>query len=111
MVLVSLGVVAAVIVAVLLVLFTGPDQPPTSRRADRRGGDGPAAVLAPPRVGPAGRLRGAAIVETELAGPWRRLRSTVVLVVLLALLGSLLAGAVAGGLSLAARALARAVSE
>ncbi|HEX2118422.1 MAG TPA: hypothetical protein VHF91_04505 [Acidimicrobiales bacterium] len=130
--LVSLGVVAATIAAVLYVVLTGPDQPATihrdtprvkprrSRRDAVPSGPSPdvAAPSSPlprPQVAmPATpalalsdsdimRLRVLPAAQTTL---WVRIRSGVVLVVLVAVLGALLALAV-GGLALGGALLVR----
>jgi hypothetical protein len=130
--LVSLGVVVAAIVAVVHVVLNGPDQPPTIRRqparertkTDRRK-ERKATVRAPEAVGGAGSAMPsmAMPVTAAFAGPdsdimrlrvlparqnsvWVRIRSGVVLVVLVAILGAMLALAVAGlmlGLALVVR--------
>ena len=123
--LVSLGVVSATIAAVLYVVLNGPDQPPTIRRQpsraksrrSRRAPEGGQALEPAPRPGvalPAAaalalpdsdvmRLRVLPAPQTTL---WGRIRSGVVLVVLVAVLGALLALAV-GGLMLGVTLLIR----
>jgi hypothetical protein len=117
--LVSLGVVAATIVAVLYVVLNGPDQPATVRRQPPRakprrsrrsaGRSSSAPEVAAPLPRPAVtlpatpalalpdsdimRLRVLPAARTTL---WVRIRSGVVLVVLVAILGALLALAVSG---------------
>jgi hypothetical protein len=130
--LVSLGVVVAAIVAVVHVVLNGPDQPPTIRRqpardrarADRRK-ERKATVRAPePAAGGGTALPSMAMpVTPAFAGAdsdimrlrvlparhnsvWVRIRSGVVLVVLVAILGAMLALAIAGlmlGLALVVR--------
>lgn len=130
--LVSLGVVAAAIVAVTYGVLNGPDQPPTIRRRSarvpRRPGrrhvaDEP--VPAPRRPAQAAPARPAVgrPGTPALAGPdsdimrlhvlparqisvWIRIRSGIALVVLVAVLGALLALAV-GGVALAFALLVR----
>jgi hypothetical protein len=123
--LVSFGVVAATIAAVVYVVLNGPDQPATvrrqpsraqerrSRRAQARAArpDRQAAVAAPLASPPA-----AGVAAPAMAGPesdimrlrvlparrttlWVRIRSSVTLVVLVGILGALLALTV-GGLAL-----------
>jgi hypothetical protein len=130
--LVSLGVVVAAIVAVVHVVLNGPDQPPTIRRQPARDRTKPAGrkerkttVRAPePAVGGGSTLPSMAMpVTPAFAGPdsdimrlrvlparhnsvWVRIRSGVVLVVLVAILGAMLALAIAGlmlGLALVVR--------
>lgn len=114
--LVSFGVVAATIVAVVYVVLNGPDQPATIRRQPsrakpRRSRPAPATLAAPAPTRPTVAIPVAA--GPALPGPdsdvlrlrvlparrttlWVRIRSGVALVVLVAVLGALLALAVAG---------------
>ena len=120
--LVSFGVVAATIAAVVYVVLNGPDQPATirrqppdakPRRARRAGARGRRA--APPPLPPPPSTRPAVAIPATpaLALPdsdimrlrvlparkttvWVRIRSSVALVVLVAVLGALLALAVGG---------------
>jgi len=130
--LVSLGVVAATIAAVVYVVLNSPDQPATIRRQPSRAKErrsrraatraaaaerAPApAPIPPPRspVGPGGpgvalpdsdvmRLRVMPARRTTL---WVRIRSSVVLVVLVGILGALVA-LVIGGLLLGVALLVR----
>ncbi len=120
--LVSFGVVAAAIVAVVHVVLNGPDQPPTIRRqpsrAKERGRHRPARKapeVAPELLAAASPARPAVAfpVTPAFAGPesdvmrlrvlparhnsvWVRVRSGFALVILVAVLGALLALAVAG---------------
>ena len=131
--LVSFGVVAATIAAVVYVVLNGTDQPPTIRKQPSRAkerrqkrNDAPSArpdpevIAAPPAAprAPVGistsptlalpdsdimRLRVLPARRTTL---WVRIRSSVALVVLVAILGALLAltvGALALGLALLVR--------
>jgi hypothetical protein len=110
--LVSFGVVAGAIFAVVYVVLNGPDQPPTIRRQPSRDRRRQAAQAAPAPA-PAPRPPGGLPVTPAFAGPdsdimrlrvlparnnsvWVRIRSGVVLVVLVAVLGALLALAIAG---------------
>lgn len=128
----SFGVVVAAIAAVVHVVLNGPDQPPTIRRQPSRGKGtdsrrqakrrAPAAPdmvasAAPPR--PAGRMpitpafAGAdsdimrlRVLPARHRSVWVRIRSGVVLVILVAILGALLALAIGGvmlGLALLVR--------
>jgi hypothetical protein len=126
--LVSFGVVAATIAAVVYVVLNGPDQPPTirwqpsrakerrsHRAAQRAARPKPAPARAPtPAVVPAGpgvalpdsdvmRLRVMLARRTTL---WVRIRSSVALVMLVAILGALVA-LVIGGLFLGIALLVR----
>ncbi len=124
--LVSFGVVAAAIAAVVYVVLNGPDQPPTIRRQpsrakDRREGRTEAEVAvttsgAPrPPVGnsttPALTLPDSDVMHLRVLPGRRttlgvRIRSSVVLVLLVAILGALLAltlGSLALGLTLLVR--------
>ena len=128
--LVSFGGVAAAIVAVVYVVLNGPDQPPTIRRQPSRARaktvrrQEHTAPTAPDVVGGAtARAPVAMPVTAAFAGPdsdimrlrvlparhnstWVRIRSGIVLVVLVAILGALLALAIAGlmlGLALVVR--------
>lgn len=121
--LVSFGVVAATIAAVVYVVLNGPDQPATIRRqppdakprrarkAEARGGPGAqeatSAGAPPPRHGvaipatPALALGDSDIMRLRVlparqTTAWVRIRSSVALVVLVAVLGALLALAVGG---------------
>ena len=127
--LVSFGVVAATIAAVVYVVLNGPDQPATVRREPSRakarrsrrsaGGSGPAPELTAsrPRPGvtlpatPALALPDSDIMRLRVLPAARttlgvRIRSGVVLVVLVGILGALLALAV-GGLALGGALLLR----
>lgn len=111
--------VAAAIVAVVHVVLNGPDQPPTIRRQPSRAGAKSSRHKAPPAapdmVTSDGTPRPPVVmpVTPAFAGPdsdvmrlrvlparhnsgWVRIRSGIVLVVLVAILGALLALAVAG---------------
>lgn len=124
--LVSLGVVAATIAAILYVALNGPDQPPTIRRRQSRDRPGrrrarPAGTGAGATTTPTAPARPAAAPLAPVglpAGPalalpdsdpmhlrilpatpttlWVRVRSGVALVVLVAVLGALLALTVGG---------------
>jgi hypothetical protein len=118
--LVSFGVVAAAIVAVVYVVLNGPDQPATIRRQpsrakERRSRPAPApaseasvAPMAPPRApvgmpvaataafaGPDSDVMRLRVLPARRTTLWVRIRSGVALVVLVAILGALLALAVA----------------
>ena len=125
--LVSFGVVAAAIVAVVYVVLNGPDQPATirpqssrdkTRRRRRPPAPKPAPVAemraapAPPRpsvgmpltaspafAGPDSDVMRLRVLPARRTTLWVRVRSGVALVVLVAVLGALLALAV-GGLAL-----------
>lgn len=123
--LVSFGVVGAAIVAVLYVVLNGPDQPPTIRkqssRADAKTGRRKEPV--PPDVVTSATAPRPAVGMPAFAGPDTdimrlrvlpaghnstrvRIRSGIVLVVLVAILGALLALTIAGlmlGLALVVR--------
>jgi hypothetical protein len=126
--LVSFGVVAATIAAVVHVVLNGPDQPPTIRRDTsrakpeprrRRRHAAPAPLPAPVAAIPSPSLQALVAPTPALALPdsdimrlrvqpsssttlWERIRSGVALIVLVAILGALLAMAVGGiGLGLA----------
>jgi hypothetical protein len=122
--LVSFGVVAAAIVAVVYVVMNGPDQPATIRRQSSR--DKPRRERRVPAPAPATSRPPVAVpvaASPAFAGPdsdvmrlrvlparrttlWVRIRSGVVLVVLVAILGALLAlavGALALGITLGIR--------
>ena len=130
--LVSFGVVVAAIVAVVHVVLNGPDQPPTIRRQPSRDRDKAGrrrerkAPVAPrdPIAGAGAALPSIGMPVTPMfAGPdsdimrlrvlparhnsvWVRIRSGMVLVVLVAILGAMLALAIAGlmlGLALVVR--------
>ncbi len=122
--LVTFGVVAATIAAVVYVVLNGPDQPPTIRqqpsRAEARKRRRKAVKPAPPKSAPPATpsppiARPPALVPTgpALALPdsdmmrlrvlparrttlWVRVRSGVVLVILVALLGAILALVIGG---------------
>jgi len=130
--LVSFGVVAATIAAVVYVVLNGPDQPATIRRQPSRAKERPkrrnprvaplappeAAVVAPrPRptagitAGPARALPDSDVMRLRVLPArrttlWVRIRSSVALVVLVAILGALLALAI-GGLMLGIALLVR----
>lgn len=125
--LVSFGVVAAAIVAIVHVVLSGPDQPPTIRPQSSRAKEGgrrqarkaPRVVPETVATVPSVRSRVGLPVTPALAGPdseimrlrvlpaghnsvWVRIRSGIALVVLVAVLGALVALAVAGaGIGLA----------
>ena len=121
--LVSFGVVAATIAAVVYVVLNGPDQPATIRRQPpdarprrarkaeirRRGGaqEGTSAAAEPPRHGvaipatsalalPDSDIMRLRVLPARRTTAWVRIRSSVALVVLVAVLGALLALAVGG---------------
>ncbi len=112
--LVSFGVVAATIAAVVYVVLNGPDQPATirrqppdakprrARRAEARGQRrAEAAAMAPIPAAPALALPDSDIMRLRVLPArrttlWVRVRSGVALVVLVAVLGALLALAVGG---------------
>lgn len=131
--LVSLGVVAAAIAAVVHVVLNGPDQPPTIRKQparDRRAKPGRRTVPKPPPAAPDVVTGGASPrppvglpVTAAFAGPdsdimrlrvlparhnsvWVRIRSGIALVVMVAVLGAMLALAI-GGLMLGLALLVR----
>lgn len=121
--------VVAAIVAVVHVVLNGPDQPPTIRTQPSRGSGKPSRRKAPPTSpdmvtsAAAPRPHMVMPVASAFAGPdsdimrlrvlparhnsvWVRVRSGIVLVVLVAILGALLALAIAGlmlGLALVVR--------
>ena len=126
--LVSFGVVAAAIAAVVHVVLNGPDQPPTIRKQPSRAKDRarrrpvrqarpaapetatagapsrPAAVrpVTPAFAGPDSEIMRLRLLPAHNNSVWVRIRSGIVLVVLVAILGALLALAIAGlGLGLA----------
>jgi len=130
--LVSFGVVVAAIAAVVHVVLNSPDQPPTirpqpARAAAKAGRRRPRKVPAPPPEAVAGaaapRLPVSMPVTPAFAGPdsdimrlrvlpvrhnsvWVRVRSGVALIVMVAVLGAMLAMAIAGlmlGLALLVR--------
>lgn len=129
--LVSFGVVAAAIVAVVYVVLNGPDQPPTIRRQPSRAraktvrrqertaptapdvGGGATAARAPVAMpvtaafaGPDSDIMRLRVLPARHNSTWVRIRSGIVLVVLVAILGALLALAIAGlmlGLALVVR--------
>jgi hypothetical protein len=127
--LVSLGVVVAAIAAVVHVVLNGPDQPPTIRkqpsratsRAERRkarpAASQMAASAAPTRpsvtmpvtpafAGPDSDIMRLRVLPARQNSVWVRIRSGIVLVVMVAILGALLALAIAGlmlGLALLVR--------
>ena len=127
--LVSFGVVMAAIVAVVHVVLNGPDQPPTIRRqssrADAKEARRKERPKAPEKVVGAAPSRPPVVMPgtPAFAGPdsdimrlralparqnsvWVRIRSGIVLVVMVAILGALLALAIAGlmlGLALLVR--------
>jgi hypothetical protein len=120
--LVSFGVVAAAIVAVVYVVLNGPDQPATIRpqpaRAKERGKRRQArkvpqvapellATVAPPRpvvglpvtpafAGPESDIMRLRVLPARTNSVWVRIRSGIALVILVAVLGALLALAIAG---------------
>lgn len=120
--LVSFGVVVAAIVAVVHVVLNGPDQPPTIRKQPSRAkakarsgpGRGPAPAAPEVTAAPAAPRPPVAMpVTPAFAGAdsdimrlrvlparhnsmWVRIRSGIVLVVLVAILGALLALAIGG---------------
>ena len=117
--LVSLGVVVAAIAAVVHVVLNGPDQPPTIRkqssRADgkvdrrkiRRSAPQMAASAASPRppvampvtpafAGPDSGIMRLRVLPARHNSVWVRIRSGIVLVLMVAILGALLALAIAG---------------
>jgi hypothetical protein len=120
--LVSFGVVAAAIVAVVHVVLSGPDQPPTIRRqpsrAKERGRRRPArkapevapellATAAPSRpgvafpvtpafAGPESDVMRLRVLPARNNSVWVRVRSGIALVILVAVLGALLALAISG---------------
>jgi hypothetical protein len=128
--LVSLGVVAVTIAAVLHVVLNGPDQPATLRKEPSRGGKGrrdrksagasgatgeatasrsrPAVSLpaTPALALPDSDIMRLRVLPAARTTWWVRIRSGVVLVVLVAVLGALLALAV-GGLALGLALLVR----
>jgi hypothetical protein len=130
--LVSLGVVVAAIAAVVHVVLNGPDQPPTIRaqpartraKTRTRRPQRTTPTVAEPVVGtPASRPPVGMPVTPAIAGPdsdimrlralparhnsvWVRIRSAVALIVMVAILGAMLALAIAGlmlGLALLVR--------
>ena len=115
--LVSFGVVVAAIVAVVHVVLNGPDQPPTIRRQPSRAGarptrrtaaSRPQAVMpvAPAFAGADSDVMRLRVLPARHNSGWVRIRSGIVLVVLVAILGALLALAIAGlmlGLALVIR--------
>jgi len=131
--LVSLGVVVAAIAAVVHVVLNGPDQPPTIRKQpvrDRRAKPGRRKERKAPTAAPDAVAGGAAPrppvglpVAPAFAGPdsdimrlrvlparhnsvWVRIRSGIALVMMVAVLGAMLALAIAGlmlGLALVVR--------
>jgi hypothetical protein len=130
--LVSFGVVVAAIAAVVHVVLNSPDQPPTIRtqparaaaRADRRRQRKVSPAVPSAAAGaPATRLPVSMPVTPAFAGPesdimrlrvlpvrhnsvWVRLRSGIALIVMVAVLGAMLAVAIAGlmlGLALLVR--------
>ena len=110
--LVSFGVVAAAIVAVVYVVLNGPDQPPTIRRQPSRakartvrrqerpdvaaGAGAPRLPVTPAFAGPDSDIMRLRVLPARHNSGWVRIRSGIVLVVLVAILGALLALAVAG---------------
>ena len=131
--LVSFGVVLAAIAAVVHVVLNGPDQPPTirkqssrdeakaSRRKERKapakapevfsgattsGGSPLAMSVAPAFAGADSDLMRLRVLPARHNSLWVRIRSGIALVVLVAILGALLALAIAGlmlGLALLVR--------
>jgi hypothetical protein len=127
--LVSLGVVGAAIAAVVHVVLNGPDQPPTIRKQPSRASGRAvrrkarptlphmAASAAPPRpavampvtpafAGPDSDIMRLRVLPARQNSVWVRIRSGIVLVVMVAILGALLALAIAGlmlGLALLVR--------
>lgn len=127
--LVSLGVVVAAIAAVVHVVLNGPDQPPTirkqasradtksDRRKTRRAAPQTAASAASPRppvampvtpafAGPDSDIMRLRVLPARHNSVWIRIRSGIVLVLMVAVLGALLALAIAGlmlGLALLVR--------
>jgi hypothetical protein len=122
--LVSFGVVAAAIVAVVYVVINGPDQPATIRRQSSREkprrerrarAPAPAAsrppvampvAASPAFAGPDSDIMRLRVLPARRTTLWVRIRSGVVLVVLVAILGALLAlavGALALGITLGIR--------
>ncbi|HVL04939.1 MAG TPA: hypothetical protein VM388_03070 [Acidimicrobiales bacterium] len=121
--LVSFGVVLAAIVAVVHVVLNGPDQPPTirkqssgaeaktSRRKERKLAAAPAPEVftsaapsgptlgmsvTPALAGADSELMRLRVLPARRNSLWVRIRSGIALVVLVAILGALLALAVAG---------------
>ena len=127
--LVSLGVVVAAIAAVVHVVLNGPDQPPTIRKQparDRRdearrrkerqapdvvaGGRGPGPPVGmpvtPAFAGPDSDIMRLRVLPARHNSVWVRIRSGIALIVMVAVLGAMLALAIAGlmlGLALVVR--------
>jgi hypothetical protein len=129
---VSFGVVVAAIAAVVHVVLNGPDQPPTFQKQSSRATPKPrrrkepkspapatevVATVVPPRpalglpvtaafAGPDSDLMRLRVLPARHNSVWVRVRSGIVLVILVAVLGALLALAIGGvmlGLALLVR--------